>query len=102
MCHGPEKNIGCVPETNAGVMSNPSGTAFGERPSLKYDWYSVNASTACWLFSVNLPWPSVMSPPYDQRNGAYSCQFLVPREMPHCAPPFDCRALAIVWRSANV
>jgi hypothetical protein len=35
MCHGPEKNIGWVPATNAGVMSKPAGTAFGESPSLK-------------------------------------------------------------------
>ena len=28
-CHGPEKNIGWVPATNAGVMSKPSGTDFG-------------------------------------------------------------------------
>ncbi len=34
-CHGPEKNIGCVPATKAGVMSKPSGTDFGVRPSSK-------------------------------------------------------------------
>src|SRR5262245_32522902 len=35
MCHGPEKNIGWVPFTKAGVMSNPSGTDLGAMPSLK-------------------------------------------------------------------
>ncbi len=34
-CHGPEKNMGWVPDTKAGVMSKPSGTDFGERPSSK-------------------------------------------------------------------
>jgi hypothetical protein len=36
-CHGPEKNIGFVPATKAGVMSNPSGTDVGVRPALKND-----------------------------------------------------------------
>ena len=35
MCHGPEKNIGWVPFTNAGVMSKPSGTDFGRQPLLE-------------------------------------------------------------------
>ena len=36
---GPEKNIGFVAlDTNAGVMSKPSGTDLGDSPSLKNDW----------------------------------------------------------------
>ena len=37
MCHGPEKNIGCVPRTNAGVMSKPCLVVFGLRPSSTND-----------------------------------------------------------------
>ena len=37
MCHGPEKNIGCVPRTNAGVMSKPCLVVFGLRPSSAKD-----------------------------------------------------------------
>jgi hypothetical protein len=34
-CHGPENMAGCVPATNAGVMSKPAGTSLGLRPSSK-------------------------------------------------------------------
>src|SRR5690349_1023238 len=37
MCQGPEKNIGWVPRTKAGVMSKPCLVVFGLRPSSAKD-----------------------------------------------------------------
>jgi hypothetical protein len=51
---------------------------------------------------VNLPELSVTAPPLDHRNGKYSCQLLVPSEIPYFAPPLACIALASAVRSSQV
>jgi hypothetical protein len=52
--------------------------------------------------SVKVPLASATSPPFDQRNGKYSCQFFVPSPMPYFDPPFSFIALAAALSSSQV
>ena len=102
-CHGPEKNIGWVPATNAGVMSKPSGTDFGREPLLEERLVvgqGLDGLRAVELVCARCrrrrrrrSTTGTASTP-----ASSSC----PARCPTSAPPFSFIALAMALRSSHV